>query len=190
MVAGGQVFRHPGLQGRHYLLDKLSAFHRDHDSPAAAWPSDLQAAVAHVPPAAYAAAAVPLHEERQRIPAGRRRGPQVLGDLRPIGWARLGVGVVQSPASGEEHSGEPDRAREPQTPHVPQTQRLGKAWRSFGSPTPDTAVWGHSPDVPVGRAGDRDSEREWLLYPLRYPLTPLTSRFPDGPWKLCLLGPP
>src|ERR1041385_5058784 len=38
-----------------------------------------------------------------------------------------------------------------------------KAWRSFGSPTPDTAVWGHSPDVPVWRDGDRKSERGWLM---------------------------
>ena len=28
MVAGRQVFRHPSIQGRHYILDKLSAFHR------------------------------------------------------------------------------------------------------------------------------------------------------------------
>jgi transposase len=36
MVAGRQVFRHPGIQGRHYILDKLSAFHRDHDTVIAA----------------------------------------------------------------------------------------------------------------------------------------------------------
>jgi hypothetical protein len=26
-----------------------------------------------------------------------------------------------------------------------------KAWRPVGSPTPDAAAWGHSPDVPVWR---------------------------------------
>src|SRR5262249_8984478 len=33
MVAGRQVFHHPCLQARHYLLDKLTAFHRDHGTP-------------------------------------------------------------------------------------------------------------------------------------------------------------
>jgi transposase len=32
MVAGRQVFRHPSIQGRHYILDKLTAFHRQHDT--------------------------------------------------------------------------------------------------------------------------------------------------------------
>src|SRR5207253_1747901 len=31
MVAGRQVFRHPSIRGRHYILDKLTAFHRVHD---------------------------------------------------------------------------------------------------------------------------------------------------------------
>jgi transposase len=30
MVAGRQVFHHPCIQGRHYILDKLTAFHRAH----------------------------------------------------------------------------------------------------------------------------------------------------------------
>jgi hypothetical protein len=33
---------------------------------------------------------------------GGRRGPRVLGDILPIVLARLGVGEVQSTASGEE----------------------------------------------------------------------------------------
>ena len=51
------------------------------------------------------------------------------------------------------------RVREPRTPIVPKGQTLRKAWRSLGSPTPDTALWGHSPDVPVWRDGDRTNER-------------------------------
>ena len=92
------------LQGRHYILDKLSAFHREHDSPVAVVLGDLQAALAHVPPQEYPAEAKPLHEELERIQAGRRRGPQLLGDILPIVLARLGVGAVQSGTSGEEHS--------------------------------------------------------------------------------------
>ncbi len=101
MVAGRQVFHHPGLQGRHYILDKLSAFHRDHDTGAVQVLRDLQAAVAQVPAPEYAAEAVPLAEELARIQEGRRRGPQLLGDILPIVLARLGVGAIQSTASGE-----------------------------------------------------------------------------------------
>ena len=103
MVAGRQVFRHPGLQGRHYILDKLIAFHRDHQTGAADMLRDLEAAVAQVPRKEYQAEAAPLHEELQKIDAGRRRGPQLLANVLPIVLARLGVGAVQSSASGEQH---------------------------------------------------------------------------------------
>jgi transposase len=101
MVAGRQVFRHPAIQGRHYILDKLTAFHRGHDTGLAAVLRDSQAAVAQVPPREHAAEARPLQEELQKIHDGRRRGPQLLGDLLPIVLARLGVGVVPSAESGE-----------------------------------------------------------------------------------------
>ncbi len=101
MVAGKQVFRHPCIQGRHYILDKLSAFHRDHDTSVVAVLRDLQAAVAQLPPREHAAEAKPLQEELRKIQEGRRRGPQLLGDILPIVLARLGVGVIQSSESGE-----------------------------------------------------------------------------------------
>jgi transposase len=101
MVAGRQVFRHPCIQGRHYILDKLTAFHREHDTGMADVLRDLQAAIDRLPSREYAAEAKPLQQEMQRIQEGRRRGPQLLGDLLPIVFARLGVGVVQSEESGE-----------------------------------------------------------------------------------------
>jgi transposase len=101
MVAGRQVFRHPCLQGRHYILDKLSAFHREHDTGMADVLRDLQAAIGQVPQREYAAEAKPLQDEYQRIQEGRRRGPQLLGDILPLVFARLGVGAVQSTESGE-----------------------------------------------------------------------------------------
>jgi transposase len=101
MVAGRQVFRHPSIQGRHYILDKLSAFHRAHDTGAAEVLRDLQAAVGQLPLREHAAEARPLAEELQRIQDGHRRGPQLLGDILPIVLARLGVGAVQSEGSGE-----------------------------------------------------------------------------------------
>ncbi len=101
MVAGRQVFHHPSIQGRHYILDKLSAFHRDHDTSMPEVLRDLQAAVGQVPAREHAAEAAPLHEELRKIQDGHRRGPQPLGDILPIVLARLGVGAVQSDESGE-----------------------------------------------------------------------------------------
>jgi transposase len=101
MVAGRQVFRHPSIQGRHYILDKLMAFHREHDTPMPEVLRDLQAAIAQVPAREHAAEAKPLQEELHKIQDGHRRGPQLLGDILPIVLARLGVGVVQSLGSGE-----------------------------------------------------------------------------------------
>ena len=102
MVAGRQVFRHPGLQGRHYILEKLTAFHREHDTPGADMLRDLEAAVAQVPRKECRAEARPLHEELEKIEAGGRRGPQLLGNILPIVLARLQARAVQSTASGEQ----------------------------------------------------------------------------------------
>ena len=102
MVAGRQVFRHPGLQGRHYILDKLTAFHGEHETPGPELLRDLEAVVAQLPRKEYQAEARPLHEELEKIQAGRRRGPHLLGNILPIVLARLGVGAVQSTMSGEE----------------------------------------------------------------------------------------
>jgi hypothetical protein len=101
MVAGRQVFRHPSLQGRHYILDKLTAFHRAHDTPMPELLRDLQAAIDQLPRSEYQAEAKPLHEELDKIKAGGRRGPQLLGDILPIVLARLGADKVQSTESGE-----------------------------------------------------------------------------------------
>jgi len=101
MVAGRRVFKHPSMQQRHYILDKLSAFHRDHDTPMHQTMTDLLAAIEQLPRSAYAEEAEPLRAELDRIEAGRRRGPQLLGDILPIVLARLGVGRVQSSKSGE-----------------------------------------------------------------------------------------
>jgi len=99
IVAGRQVFRHPCLQGRHYVLAKLMAFQRTRHRLGRVV---ARSALEHVPPREHGAEAKPLHEELQRIRRGGRHGPQLLGDILPIVLARLGVGEVQSTASGEE----------------------------------------------------------------------------------------
>jgi hypothetical protein len=127
LVAGQQGCRPPGLQGRHSILDKLSAFHREHDTSAAAVRRDLQALLAQLPRPEYAAEAEPFHEERQRIQEGRRRGPPLLGAIVPRMLARLGIGAVPSEASGEQDPREPCWANEPRTPVVPTAPSLGKS---------------------------------------------------------------
>jgi transposase len=101
IVAGQQVFQHPSMQGRHYILDKLNVFHKEHQTPMADVLRDLQAAVEQLPRAAHAAEAAPLAEELEKIKAGRRYGPQPLADILPIVLARLGVTPVESKVSGE-----------------------------------------------------------------------------------------
>jgi transposase len=101
LVAGRQAFRHPAAQARHYVLEKLMAFHREQETATQVFLRDLQAAVEQLPRDQYRAEAKPLHEELERIQAGGRRGPQILGDILPIVLARLGLGGVESTESGE-----------------------------------------------------------------------------------------
>jgi transposase len=78
MVAGRQVFRHPSIQGRHSILDKLTAFHREHDTGMVEVLRDLQAAVGQLPPPTlteyppffYNRLKITIKEERS-LPAGR-----------------------------------------------------------------------------------------------------------------------
>jgi transposase len=100
MVAGRRLFHHPGLQERHYILHKLTAFHSDHATPSLRCLSDLQAAIEQLPRPAYAEEAKPLQEELERLHS-RRRGPQALADVLPIVLARLGAPGIQSGTSGE-----------------------------------------------------------------------------------------
>jgi transposase len=101
LVAGRQVFRHPSIHQRHYIVDKLNAFHREHQTPLRQTMADLFAVIEQIPRSAHAEEARPLREELDKIQSGRRRGPQLLGDILPIVLARLGVGAIQSPESGE-----------------------------------------------------------------------------------------
>jgi hypothetical protein len=61
------------------VLEKLIAFHREHDTPMNQLLADLDAAVAQLPASAHADEAAPL----VRIRSGRRRGPQPIGDILP-----------------------------------------------------------------------------------------------------------
>jgi hypothetical protein len=100
MVAGQQVFNHPAVRQRDYILQKLITFHHQHQTPALQIQLDLQRTVAQLPPGEHAAEAKPLQEELKQIQDKRRRGPQPLGEILPAVLAALGAGAIQSPPSG------------------------------------------------------------------------------------------
>ena len=92
------------MQQRHYILDTLNTFHREHQTTLTQVMADLLAATAQLPRSAHTEEARPLIEEQTRIRAGRRRGPQLLGDVLPIVLARLGVAGIQSKPSSHSKS--------------------------------------------------------------------------------------
>ncbi len=102
MVAGRQVFRHPCLRERHTILDKLLAFHREHDTPWDQALADLNRTIRQIPVKEYAAEAKPLAERLHDFtrPHPGPKGPQPLGDILAIVLARLGVGRIQSTEPG------------------------------------------------------------------------------------------
>jgi transposase len=100
LVAGKQVFNHPLSTDRHAILDKLIAFHAEHDSDQATLRRDLEAALTQLPPTAYDAEAAPLRDRLEALKRGRARDPQGLAELLPKVLARLGGTPVQSRASG------------------------------------------------------------------------------------------
>ncbi|MCI0355054.1 MAG: transposase [Acidobacteria bacterium] len=99
LVAGNQLFRHPAVRERSYILDKLLAFHLEHDTPLPEALADLHLALAQIPAHEYPHEAQPLAERLRH--SRRAKGPQPLGELIAVVLARLGVGMVQSTASGE-----------------------------------------------------------------------------------------
>jgi transposase len=121
MVAGRQVYRHPSCRERHYILEKLSIFYGEHETPMEQVTRDLHEAVNWIPPAEYAAEAERLQAGLPPAPAatasppaarsrpaarppisrGRRTGPRPLSAILPEVLLRLGVMMVESSPSGE-----------------------------------------------------------------------------------------
>ncbi len=101
MVAGRQVFRHPSLRERGYILDKLLAFHLEHQTPYEQSLRDLHLATAQIPIKEHAAEAEPLAERMRTTRAFAKKGPQPLNEILAIVLARLGVGALPSIPSEE-----------------------------------------------------------------------------------------
>jgi transposase len=101
MVAGRSVYRHPCCQQRHYVIWKLLKFSNEHNIELAQVMRDLDAATSQLPRSEYCEEAAPLAEELARAQTKRGAGPQRLGEILPAVLAKLGVGLVKSPESGE-----------------------------------------------------------------------------------------
>jgi transposase len=99
MVTGRTLFPHPCCQQRHYILDKLLAFHRYCDMPMSLSVESLDAATLQLPRSCYAQEAQPLQQRLQHLQ--QRRGPQPLAEILPIVLARLGSRVLPSPSAEE-----------------------------------------------------------------------------------------
>jgi transposase len=102
IVAGRQVFRHPCLCERSSILDKLLAFHVEHETPMQETMRDLHHAITHIPKTEHAAEAKPLQERMQSMRERPKTGPQPIREAIAIVLARLGVGVINLKPSGEE----------------------------------------------------------------------------------------
>jgi hypothetical protein len=102
MVAGRQVFRHPGMRERGYIVDKLIAFHAEHHTPWTELRDDLDQAISCIPAKEHQAEAAPFVDKMHTVGTARKRGPQLLNDILPFVLARLGAGTVSSIASGAE----------------------------------------------------------------------------------------
>jgi transposase len=89
------LYPHPACQARHYILDKLMAFHRDHDTPMSLVMQDLEEAARHFPKTLLQEEGQALKDQLKHINE-RRRGPVPLASLIPQVLARLGLVDVQS----------------------------------------------------------------------------------------------
>lgn len=111
MVAGRQVFRHPSVRERSYILDKLLAFHIEHKTPMEEALRDLHHAADHIPKKEHGAEGAKLEEAfgasrdtrgaagATRVPG--KKGPQPLSESIALILLRLGVGRLESKPSGE-----------------------------------------------------------------------------------------
>jgi transposase len=102
MVAGRQVFRHPSLRERGYILDKLLAFHLEHETSFKDILPDLHHAIDQIPAKEHGAEAQPLADRMRTARKGGKQGPQPIGEILAIVLARLEVHRLSSTPSEEQ----------------------------------------------------------------------------------------
>jgi transposase len=100
MVAGRQVFHHPSMRERGYILDKLLAFHIEHQTPWEQTLRDLHHAADQIPAKEHQAEAQALVGRVRTTRTRGKAGPQPLSEILAVVLARLGVGALPSKLSG------------------------------------------------------------------------------------------
>jgi transposase len=100
IVASRHIVPHRCLLPRGYILDKLIAFHQDHQTSPEKILADLRSAADQLPAAEHPLEAVPLVMRLAQTRAARRRGPQPIANILPLLLARLGAGEVESSIAG------------------------------------------------------------------------------------------
>lgn len=102
MLTGRCVFPHPACQPRHYLLEKILAFHCERKT-------DIQRSLDDIDRLNAQLSGRARQEETSKLqellddPRGRhRRGLQAIGKIIPLVLARLGIRSVQSKTEGED----------------------------------------------------------------------------------------
>jgi hypothetical protein len=101
MVAGEQVYRHPGGGRRDYVIQKLMKFCDTHHLSTEETLGVLRAAADRLRQEVRRAEAVPLREELARVSGKRGAGPRRLGEILPSVLVRLLGHGLESGPSGE-----------------------------------------------------------------------------------------
>jgi hypothetical protein len=95
IVAGRQVFAHPGQRRRDYILRKLIAFHQDYATAIPVVLTQLQKAIEQLPRNSHKEEAQSLSAELYRADAAKGKAIRHIGEILPVVLARLGVSTVQ-----------------------------------------------------------------------------------------------
>lgn len=102
MLTGRCLLPHPACQPRHFIAEKLLAFHCEHKT-------DIQRTLEDIDRLSPQLSGRTRHEETLRLQSllddprcRRRRGPQALAKIIPLVLARLGIRMVQSETEGED----------------------------------------------------------------------------------------
>jgi transposase len=100
VLTGKALFPHPACQQRHYILEKLLAFHTEHRTDMAIALEDLERAARQFPARTRREEIKTLRQMLDDASVRRRRGPIELGKIIPLVLARLGIAQVQSKPEG------------------------------------------------------------------------------------------
>lgn len=96
MVSGRRLYRHPSRLDRQYVLDKLLAFHQEHQTPPHEILRDLTHAADQIPKEERKAEARPLAARCEKARRSRRKGPQAISDVMLAVLARYGITGLES----------------------------------------------------------------------------------------------